>query len=216
MKAKDRYERLLRILLAVGAAVSLLVWALEEASAVLPEWSVYGKYLSAASFALDACVLGIGLAFLLVGAPGYSSYPVPFVEIASSLPVIVFSSAPLVYAYFEGNEVYLPAAFLVARSLRILRLRRVFPVGNVAVLAILAVCEMLRSFLGAFLPDPAARTAALRLLLLPESLLLLAAAATNSARGRPILPARKKRRREKESQVGEEELEKLLGKKSLW
>jgi len=216
MKTKDRYERSVVILLAVAASSSLAVWAFEETTALIPSLGAYTKYASAASLALDACVLGIGLAMLLIRSRNTPSLPSPLVELISSAPVVILSSAPVLFAFLEGNEAFLLAFLLTARSLRILRLYRVLPGSSAAVLGTLAVCEILRSLAGSVLPDAARYASSLRLLLVPEAMLILGAAFMNTRDFISGGAARRERRAEKESQVGEEELAGLLGKKGSW
>lgn len=219
MKRKDHESSVLEILLAVFSAVSLVSWAAEEAMAIVPfpgaYADVYAAVLPIASLALDACVLGIGIAVLLLRSPKNQA-PHPILDILSSAPVIILASAPAVYARLEGTAVLLPSLLLAARSLRILRLRRVLPGSNPALLATLAVCELFRSVAGSFIADARQFQAALRLMLIPESLLLLAAAILGSSGALRRKAAREAEDEEREALVGQEELAGLLGKRSSW
>jgi hypothetical protein len=219
MKRKDHASSLWELLLAVFSAVSLVSWAAEEAMAIVPSAGVYaGVYaeiLPIVSLALDACVLGIGMAVLLIRSPkNWASNPI--LDILSSAPVIVLASAPAVYARLEGTVALLPSLLLAARSLRILRLHRVLPGSNPALLSTLAVCEVFRSVAGSLVSDALRFQAALRLMLIPESLILLAAAILGSSGALRRKAAREAGDDEREAQVGQEELAGLLGKRSSW
>lgn len=214
---KERKASPLDILLSVPAAVSLAAWAFEEISVLLPSLVPFTEWAAIAGLALDACTLGAGLALaaLAVSDPEYLR-PKPWIEILSSLPVIVLSSAPLMYAYLEGRPEAFPTVLLAARSLRILRLRRVLSGSSSGVLAALAVCEVFRAFAGALLPDIGRYSASIRLLLLPEALLVLGAAALGRDGFLAFSSDRVKASRAADPLVGEDELAGLLGKRGSW
>ncbi|MCK7470889.1 MAG: hypothetical protein MZU95_08960 [Desulfomicrobium escambiense] len=214
---KERNPGPMAILLAVPAAASLAAWAFEEISVLFPGLVPYAGWAAVAGLSLDACILGIGLALaaLSVTAPA-KLRPFPWIEILSSLPVIVFSSAPLVYALLEGRPEAVPTVLLAARSLRMLRLRRVLPGSSSGILAALAVSEVFRAFAGALLPDIGRYSASIRLLLLPEALLVLGAAALGRDGFLALRSDRAKSSRAADPLVGEDELAGLLGKRGSW
>ena len=202
------------MVLAVPAAVSLAAWAFEEISALVPSLGTYAKWASAAGLALDSCVLGLGLALLVLriaGTPGIIRDP--WIEVLSSLPVIALSSAPLVYAYLEGRPEAIPAALLAARSLRLLRLRRILPDASAGFLAILAVCELFRAAAGVVLTEADRSAASIRLLLLPEALLLVGAAAMGARGLGALRSGASSETGDPYPVVGEDELAGLLGKR---
>lgn len=216
MQIKDHIAHTTGILLAIVAVLSLAAWAVEEATALIPQLDRLILAAAAVSLALDACVLGIGLALLFPAANLSGARRIfPLVEIASSLPVIILSSAPVLYSHLEGTRALLPALFLAARSLRILRLYRVLPGSSPSVLAVLTLCEIFRSLAGILLPDASRLSASLRLLLVPEAMLVLGAAMLSSA---ALMRRRDARGAEppREAPVGEEELAGLLGKRESW
>ena len=202
--------------LAAPAAVSLAVWAIEEFSALTPALGAYGVWTSAAALALDSCILGLGLALTVLAILESRTFPgAGWLEIFSSLPVIILASAPLAYAYMEGRPEAIPVLLLAVRSLRILRLRRILPDFQAGVLAVLVAFELVRTLAGALLPDGNLYAASLRLLLLPEALLILAASTLGAKAPRPARSNAVQTGRTP-SVVGEDELAGLLGKRSAW
>ena len=217
MKSSKEIQSPLGLFLAVSAAASLAAWALEESAALLPALYAYSEWFSLAALALDAVMLVLGLVLgVLALSGGERRHSFPWIELISSLPVIILSSAPLAYAYLEGRPDSVPAILLAARSLRILRLNRVIPGSSLVVLWALAVCEGFRSFSGSLLPDAVRFSASLRLILLPEAMLVLAA----TVLGRDGSSVRRVRKRwaagGAEPVVGEDELAGLLGKRGSW
>lgn len=214
---KERIPGPLGLLLAVPAAVSLAAWAFEEISVLAPALGPFAVWASLAGLALDACILGFGsaLSALAVLEPGRSPKD-SWIEIASSLPVIVFASAPLAYAHLEGRPEAIPIALLAFRSLRILRLRRILPDASPGILVILGFFELFRAFAQALLPDTASFAASLRLLLLPEALLLLGAAALGFQGFRAFRSGGSSETVPGDPVVGEDELAGLLGKRGSW
>lgn len=214
---KERSPGPLGMVLAVPAAVSLAAWAFEEISALVPSLGTYGRWASFAGLALDSCILGLGLALLVLRIAGTSGVTRdPWIEVLSSLPVIALSSAPLVYAFLEGRPEAIPAALLAVRSLRLFRLRRILPDASAGILAILAACELFRALTGTVLADADRYAASVRLLLLPEALLLVGAAAMGTRRPGAAGSGAASETGTQYPVVGEDELAGLLGKKGPW
>ncbi len=214
---KERSPGPLGVLLAVPAAVSLAAWAFEEISVLAPALGSYSKWASLAGLALDACILGFGSALTALAVLESGRSPRDFwIEVVSSLPVIVLSSAPLAYAHLEGRPDAIPLVLLAVRSLRLLRLRRILPESRPAILFILAFFELFRAFAQALLPDSISFSASLRLLLLPEALLLLGAAALGTSGFRAFRSPGDPENGIADPVVGQDELAGLLGKRSSW
>ncbi len=214
---KERSPGPLGVLLAVPAAVSLAAWAFEEISVLAPALGPYSKWASLAGLALDACILGLGSALTALAVLEHGRSPGDsWIELLSSLPVIILASAPLAYAYLEGRQEAIPFLLLAVRSLRILRLRRILPDARPGILVILAFFEVFRAFAQTLLPDTPSLAAALRLLLLPEALLLLGAASLGAKGFRAFRSAHTVVPGVEEPVVGEDELAGLLGKRGSW
>lgn len=214
---KERSPGPLGVLLAVPAAVSLAVWAFEEISVLAPALAPFAEWASLAGLALDACILGFGSALAALAVLEHGRSPRDsWIELLSSLPVIVLASAPLAYAYLEGRPEAIPFLLLAFRSLRILRLRRILPDARPGILVILAFFEVFRAFAQTLLPDTAPLGAALRLLLLPEALLLLGAAAIGAKGFRAFRSPGDPENGIADPVVGQDELAGLLGKRSSW
>ncbi len=214
---KERSPGPLGILLAVPAAVSLAAWAFEEISVLASLPAPYAAWASLAGLALDSCVLGVGLALAALRVSGSPDLPgASWIEILSSLPVIVLCSAPVAYAFLEGRPETVPPILLAARSLRLLRLRRVSPSIPPGIPAVLVLGEIFRVFARVFLADLPRYAASARLLLVPEALLITAAAVL-AVRGFGIRrSARSSAPKAGDPLVGEDELAGLLGKRSTW
>ncbi|HSV55796.1 MAG TPA: hypothetical protein VLH39_01645 [Magnetospirillaceae bacterium] len=217
---KEPSLRILPILTKVAAAVSLAAWAFEESISLIPTLAPYASWGSMAGLALDLLTLGIGLTLLFHAAADRGERSLsPWPELVSSFPVILLASAPLVFGILQNRPEVLPGFLLAARSIRILRLRRLFPASPVSLLVAVAVLGTLRIAAEPLLRDAGQHSSALRLLLLPEALVLLAAVGMRRAgpQVRPPVgnPCGGDARGETPL-IGEEELTGLLGKKGTW